>query len=83
MKKLSKENRKKIDAAANTLAEVYELLDGLVSAQDDYISERSEKWQEGDAASDYESWKSEFEEARDAAETARDTLESLRDSPQD
>lgn len=33
----------------------------LVGKMDDYISERSEKWTEGDAGQNYETWKGEWE----------------------
>lgn len=35
--------------------------DDLVGEMQSYYDERSEKWQESDAASEYDSWKSEFE----------------------
>lgn len=33
----------------------------LVGKMDDYISERSEKWAEGDSGQNYENWKGEWE----------------------
>jgi chromosome segregation ATPase len=35
--------------------------DSIVEQMDEYVSNRSDKWQEGDAASEYESWKQEWE----------------------
>ena len=43
------------------LSELADWRDQIVSEIDEYVSERSEKWQEGEKASAYESWKSEFE----------------------
>lgn len=35
--------------------------DEIVQEMDDYMSERSEKWLDGDAGQNYESWKGEWE----------------------
>lgn len=37
--------------------------DDLVSSMDDYASDRSEKWQDGDGGAAYDSWKNEWESA--------------------
>lgn len=44
------------------LQEFKNFRDEVVSEMDEYLSERSEKWHEGDAASQYQDWKSTWEQ---------------------
>ena len=56
------EAHNELAAAYNAaIEEAKEWCEEVVSEIDDYVSERSEKWQEGDAASALEEWKSQFE----------------------
>lgn len=43
------------------LADIESFRDEVVGAMDEYMGERSEKWQESEACSNYESWKGEWE----------------------
>lgn len=43
------------------LQEVRDWRDGIVGDMESYVGERSEKWSESDAASEYQDWKGEFE----------------------
>jgi len=98
MNKLTKENRKELDLARDTLQQaeadveaavdeynaalalawteveaalekLYEArsdasstISAFVQQMEDYASERSERWQEGEAGQTYETWKNSFEE---------------------
>lgn len=65
----------------------------VAAAQEDFYADRSERWQEGEAGAEYDSWKSdwateleqaeiEFPEGIDAPSTdAADNLENLPDAP--
>jgi len=44
-----------------SLATVIEWRDGIVQEMSDYQAERSDKWQEGDAGQQYQSWIDEWE----------------------
>lgn len=44
-----------------SVAEAEALRDEVVAAIEEYTSERSEKWQEGDAAASYQEWSGEWE----------------------
>jgi uncharacterized protein YukE len=44
-----------------SLAAVTEWRDGIVQEMSDYLGERSEKWQEGDAGQAYQAWMDEWE----------------------
>jgi seryl-tRNA synthetase len=55
------ELRPAIEKVNEALEAAQEWRDEIVSAQDNYFSERSEKWQEGDVGSQYQSWKEQFE----------------------
>lgn len=66
--------------------------DDIVSAMDDYASERSEKWSESDAGQNFESWKSDWEgielelgelENPDLDEIAPDFGEQLAELPEE
>lgn len=48
------------------------VLDDFVSAAEDWRSERSEKWQESDAASEHESWLNDVSEVRDTLENEQE-----------
>ena len=72
------------------IGEVEEWRDRIVGEMDDYISERSEKWAESEAASNYESWKSAFEDldfskidevATDVDSSLEEELEALPEQP--
>lgn len=43
------------------ISDVEGFRDEVTGAIEEYVDERSEKWQESDAASNYESWKGEWE----------------------
>jgi chromosome segregation ATPase len=43
------------------LEEAEALRDSVVGAIEEYVGDKSEKWQEGDAAASYEDWKGEWE----------------------
>jgi hypothetical protein len=77
------------------LADATEFRDEIVGRMDDYISERSEKWAEGEAGESYTSWKDDWEavslddmedenelEIEEGCETA-DELEGLSSGPAD
>jgi polyhydroxyalkanoate synthesis regulator phasin len=53
------------DQANEAREEAYSVLDDLVNEAQAYFDERSEKWQESDAGSAYQSWISDMENARD------------------
>ncbi len=44
------------------LEKLRDFRDGIVSEMDDYIADRSEKWQEGERGQNYVSWKDEWEQ---------------------
>lgn len=50
-----------VDEYNGAIQEVAEWRDGIVSEMQDYYDERSERWQEGDAGQEYDSWKDEWE----------------------
>lgn len=50
-----------VDQYNETLSEARGFIEDLANTMDDYASERSEKWQEGDAGSAYSSWQQEYE----------------------
>jgi uncharacterized phage infection (PIP) family protein YhgE len=50
-----------ITAYNEVLSEVESFRDEMVGKMEDYVGERSEKWQESDAASSYQDWQSEWE----------------------
>jgi len=50
-----------IAAYNETLGEAREFVEEITGAIDEYVGERSEKWQEGDKAQALESWKEEWE----------------------
>jgi hypothetical protein len=58
------------------LTEVETLRDEVVGEMDEYISARSEKWQESDAASNYNDWKGEWENLDTSALDVVEPLES-------
>jgi chromosome segregation ATPase len=78
-----------IDAYNAILADVETWRDEIVGEMESYVEERSEKWHESDAASEYSDWKGEFEgldaseiDALDIPETElADNLEALPDQP--
>lgn len=51
----------KIDAYNEALEEAREFTQDMASEIDSYMSERSERWLDGDAGQAYEEWKSEWE----------------------
>lgn len=51
----------KVEEYNATIEEANSWQEEIQSAIDDFVSEKSEKWQEGDAAAQYESWKDSFE----------------------
>ena len=53
--------REKVNAYNDVLAEAREFRDDMVGGMEDYMSERSEKWTEGDAGQAYAQWKDEWE----------------------
>lgn len=59
----------KQNAYNEVLAEAGEWAEGIRDQIDEYMGERSEKWQEGETASQYESWKGEYENAAQLAES--------------
>src|SRR5262249_45903010 len=50
-----------IEAYNEALMAATEFRDEIVSDMETYADERSDKWREGDAGSNYESWKGEWE----------------------
>lgn len=50
------------DALNEAIKDGASFRDDIVSEMDEYVGDRSEKWQESDAAQEYESWKSEWEQ---------------------
>ena len=64
-----------VNAANAFIQEIHE-------KQDDYYSERSEKWQESDKGSDYESWMSEWEEEIEEIESPDMYFELIEDLPE-
>ena len=78
--------REAIEDLNKTIASANEFVEEVHSAQDDYFSERSEAWQEGDAGSAYTDWMSEWEfsleELSDPTDDVDlDAFESLQESP--
>jgi hypothetical protein len=68
--------------------------EGVASEMDDYMSDRSDRWQESDAGSAYSAWKEEWENAdfspldmedlptvEEPELTAAETLEQLPEEP--
>ena len=51
-----------IDNYNSMIREVRELRDEIVTAVDDYVAERSEKWQESERAGEYSDFKSFWED---------------------
>lgn len=51
----------KLSEYNDVLERAREWRDEIVEEIDEYVSDRSDKWQESDAAQEIESWKSEFE----------------------
>ena len=75
------------------VAEATSFADDMVNAMEDYISEKSEKWADGDKGQAYDSWKSEwesvdlteidlFEPEHDVQFDHKETLENLPDRPE-
>jgi hypothetical protein len=52
---------KRIQEYNEILSEVESFRDELVGDMESYYDDRSEKWQEGDAGSNYQEWKGEWE----------------------
>ena len=50
-----------VESYNEKLEEVQNFVGNIVSQMEDYVSERSDRWQESDAASDYSSWQSDWE----------------------
>ena len=50
-----------IEAYNGALTDCETFRDEVIAEMDDYVSARSEKWSESDAAQTYESWKGEWE----------------------
>jgi hypothetical protein len=50
-----------IEAYNSILADVETFRDEIVGEMETYYDERSDKWREGDAGSNYESWKGDWE----------------------
>jgi len=76
------------------LNEVREWCSEIVSDMESYVGERSDKWSESDAASEYEDWKQSFEnlevedveiefpdELEQVSEDAADAVDNLPESP--
>lgn len=63
------EAQQKIEAAISEIeekrGEVHAILDDLASEAQNYYDERSDKWRDGDAGSEYQDWISNIEAARD------------------
>lgn len=57
-----------LQAYNETLEPAREWISGITGDIDVYVSERSEKWQEGEKAEAYESWKSDYESADSSLE---------------
>lgn len=64
--------REKVAAAQELLNEAISDADSfrqeILGEIDDYISDRSEKWQEGDTGQAYSQWKSDWEQSLEAVE---------------
>jgi uncharacterized protein YukE len=61
-----------LNAANEVRQELYDVMDDICNTAEGYYDERSEKWQEGDAGSAYQSWITQLETSRDALETEFD-----------
>lgn len=57
--------------------EDHAFLDELASAQRDSFDEKSDKWKEGDKATEAEEWISHLETMRDNMETLKDSVEEV------
>ncbi len=67
----------------DVVREANEWTSAILSDMESYYDERSEKWQEGDAGSNYSSWKDEYSgELEEADITFPDALE-MPDDPND
>lgn len=80
---------KAVEAYGDVLAEIADFAQEVHGAMEDYSGERSEKWQEGDAGQQYQSWidawsnwtdKSRDDVAIDYGDTEPDDFESLPES---
>jgi|ERR1035437_2296930 hypothetical protein len=86
-----------INTINEVIVDVNAWFEDKAQTMQDYFDERSEKWQESDAATEYEEWKGEFEEAVfdeidesddydaiiDALNELKEALENIRESPKD
>ncbi len=73
-----------IDAYNVVLNAAREFAQEVVTEIDDYVSERSERWQAGDAASQYEEWKGEWEGFdHEDVETPESVLEDFEGLPEE
>jgi hypothetical protein len=50
-----------VDSCNQAITEMREWKDTVVQQMEDYYRERSEKWQDSDAGSNYQEWKQQFE----------------------
>ena len=69
------------EAYNQTIQEANALQEEIASDIDNYVGERSEKWQEGEQASRYEDWKSQWEESFDECDLEEpEGLQELEDT---
>lgn len=61
-----------LDAMNEKRDEARGVLDDFVNAAEDWRNERSEKWQESDAATEHESWLSDVSSVRDTLENEQE-----------
>lgn len=59
------------------LANAREFCEGVASEMESYYDERSEKWQDGDAGSNYSAWKDAWDDAANADDIAVDMPEPI------
>lgn len=81
MRKLPKELLQARSNLIDALTRFNELSDDFMQAAEAYQDERSEKWRESDAASDYQDWLYTIESASDTAANLLDDLEQLEVKP--
>ena len=69
------------EAYNQTIQEANALQEEIASDIDNYVGERSEKWQEGEQASRYEDWKGQWEESFDECDLDEpEALQELEDT---
>lgn len=80
MKRLTRETRKLLGNARIAIEAAKEALAQDIEAAQEWRDNRSERWQEGDAASAYEDWLSNLETLRDEME---DWLTDVPETPEE